>query len=322
MPSPCNRGPERHRRLNHSSAMSREAQIILQSWSSPIWVDGTLSLTALVYVRGWLRIRSLLPEVIPIWRLAAFLGGLLSLWIAIGSPLEAFDDVSLAAHMVQHLLLMAVAPPLILLGAPSLPFLRGLPRSIVRGSVGPVLRSAPVKWLGRFLTNPAICWLVATIALIGWHVPAAFELALRSDAWHDVEHICFLTTSLLFWWPVIQPFPSGTTRHQWSIPLYLFLGTLPGGALGAFLTFCDRVLYPSYAAVPGVFGVSPLEDQVIAGALMWVLGMFVYTLPAIAITLRLLAPQSGRVPGADRQHGTRFPSVWTQDAQANARRGL
>lgn len=273
--------------------MSPEAHAILQSWSSPMWVDVTLTLMALVYVRGWLRIRSLLPEVIPIWRLAAFLSGLLSLWVAIGSPLEAFDDVLLAAHMVQHLLLMAVAPPLVLLGSPSLPFLRGLPQWIVRRAVGPVLRCAPVKWLGHFLTNPAICWLVATIALIGWHVPAAFELALRSDAWHDVEHICFLTTSLLFWWPAIQPFPSGSTWTRWSIPLYLFLGTLPGGALGAFLTFCDRVLYPSYAAAPRVFGVSPLEDQVIAGALMWVFGTFVYTVPAIAITLQLLSPQRG-----------------------------
>jgi cytochrome c oxidase assembly factor CtaG len=230
--------------------------------------------------------------VIPSWRLAAFLTGLLSLWVAIGSPLEAFDDVSLTAHMVQHLLLMAVVPPLVLLGAPTLPFLRGLPQWIVRGVVGPILRFAPVKWLEHILTNPAICWFVATVALIGWHVPAAFELALRSEAWHDVEHICFLTTSLLFWWPAIRPFPSGSTWPLWSIPLYLFLGTLPGGALGAFLTFCDRVLYPSYAAAPRLFGVSPLEDQVIAGALMWVFGTFVYTVPAIAITLQLLTPQS------------------------------
>jgi putative membrane protein len=272
--------------------MSSEAQSILHSWSSPIWVNVTLLFTALIYTRGWLRIRSLFPGIIPIRHLAAFLGGLLSLWVAIGSPLEAFDDMSLTAHMVQHLLLMAVAPPLLLLGAPSLPFLRGLPQWIVRRALGPVLRSAPVKSLGHVLINPAICWLAATAALIGWHVPAAFELALRSNAWHDVEHISFLTTSLLFWWPAIQPFPSGSTWPRWSIPLYLFLGTLPGGALGAFLTFCDRVLYPSYAAAPRVFGVSALTDQVIAGALMWVFGTFVYTVPAIAVTLRLLSPQN------------------------------
>jgi putative membrane protein len=271
--------------------MSPEAHAVLQTWSSPTWINVTLVLTAVAYARGWLSIRRLLPALIPFWRLSAFLSGLLSLWIAIGSPLSAFDDVSLTAHMVQHLLLMAVAPPLLLLGTPSIPLLRGLPQWIVKGAVGPFLRWHPVKWLGRFLTHPAVCWTAATVALIGWHIPAAFELALRSEAWHDVEHICFLSTSLLFWWPVVLPFPSGGTWSRWSLPVYLFLATLPGGALGAFLTFCDRVLYPSYAAAPRLFGISPLEDQIIAGALMWVFGTFVYTIPAVVITIRLLSPQ-------------------------------
>jgi len=271
--------------------MSPEAHAVLQTWSSPTWINVTLVLTAVAYARGWLSIRRLLPVLIPFWRLSAFLSGLLSLWIAIGSPMSAFDDVSLTAHMVQHLLLIAVVPPLLLLGTPSIPLLRGLPQWIVRSVVGPFLRWQPVKWLGHFLTHPAVCWVVATVALVGWHIPATFELALRSEAWHDVEHICFLSTSLLFWWPVVLPFPSGGTWSRWSIPVYLFLATLPGGALGAFLTFCDRVLYPSYATAPRLFDISPLEDQILAGALMWVFGTFVYTIPAVVITIRLLSPQ-------------------------------
>lgn len=281
--------------------MSPEAQEILQSWSSPIWVNVSLCVTVVVYVRGWLRIRTLLPNLIPSWRLAAFMGGLFSLWIAIGSQLAAFDDVSLTVHMVQHLLLMAVVPPLILLGAPSLPFLRGLPLWSLRGVVGPLFRWEPAKKLAHFFTQPAVCLLVATVALIGWHVPAAFELALRSESWHEVEHLCFLATSFLFWLPAIQPFPSDATWPRWSIPLYLFLGTLPGGALGAFLTFCDRVLYPSYASAPRLFGVSPLEDQIIAGALMWVFGTFVYTFPAVVITVRLLSAQSAHQAALDSE---------------------
>jgi cytochrome c oxidase assembly factor CtaG len=169
--------------------MSPEAQAVLQTWSSPTWINVTLVLTAVVYARGWLSIRILLPALMPIWRLVAFLSGLFSLWIALGSPLSAFDDVSLSAHMMQHLLLMVVAPPLLLLGAPSIPFLRGLPQWFVTGAVGPFLRSQPVKWLGHFLTHPAVCWIVATVALLAWHVPSAFELALRSESWHEVEHI-------------------------------------------------------------------------------------------------------------------------------------
>lgn len=277
-------------RLNGSAAMSAEAQKILESWSSPFWVNVALSLTTFAYLRGWLRLRNLLPDLIPIWRLVAFLSGLFFLWVAIGSPLEAFDDASLSAHMVQHLLLMAVVPPLALLGAPALPLLRGLPERLVRRVVGPTLRWIPVQRLGHSLTQPVVCWLSATVALIAWHVPAAFELALRSDGWHEVEHACFLSTSLLFWWPVVQPFPSGARWPQWSIPLYLFFGMLPSGALGAFLAFCDRVLYPTYESAPRIFGVSPLEDQIFAGVLMWVFGTFVCLVPAVFLILRFLSP--------------------------------
>jgi cytochrome c oxidase assembly factor CtaG len=268
--------------------MTTEAQAILESWSAPIGVNLTLCLAGLVYAKGWLRLHRVSPTLISTWRLAAFLAGIVSLWIAIGSPLEAFDDVSLSLHMVQHLLLMAVAPPLILLGAPALPLLRGLPR-MIRGAVGQFLCWPPAQRLGRVLIDPAVCWLAATVALIAWHIPAAFELALRSDSWHEIEHACFFATSLMFWWPVIQPFPSVARWPGWSIPLYLFLGTLPGGALGAFLTFCDRVLYPSYGSAPMIFHVSPLEDQVFAGALMWVFGTFVYTVPAVILTVRFLS---------------------------------
>jgi len=269
--------------------MTPDTQAILESWSAPIGVNVSLCLAALVYTIGWLRLHIVFPSLISAWRFAAFLAGIVSLWIAIGSPLEAFDDVSLSVHMVQHLLLMAVAPPLILLGAPALPLLHGLPRRITRGTVRQVLSWPPAKWLGHVLTNPVVCWIAATVALIAWHIPAAFELALRSDYWHEFEHACFFATSLLFWWPVIQPFPSVARWPGWSIPLYLFLGTLPGGALGAFLTFCDRVLYPSYAAAPVIFNVSLLEDQVFAGALMWVFGTFVYTVPAVILTVRFLS---------------------------------
>ena len=268
--------------------MTSNAQAILESWSAPIGVNVSLCLTGLIYTRGWLHLHKTFPNLISSWRLAAYLAGIFSLWIAVGSPLEAFDDVSLSVHMVQHLLLMAIAPPLILLGAPVLPLLRGFPR-VVRGPVGQFLCWGPAERVGRLLTDPGICWIAATVALIAWHIPAAFELALRSDFWHEVEHACFFATSLMFWWPVMQPYPSVARWPGWSIPLYLFLGTLPGGALGAFLTFCDRVLYPSYAVAPAIFRASPLEDQVLAGTLMWVVGTFVYTVAAVILTVRLLS---------------------------------
>ena len=271
--------------------MSPEVQTVLQSWVLPLPVTCALAVAAVVYMRGWDRLRNLLPNVASIWRLACFMTGLLALWIAIGSPLAAFDDELLSIHMVQHILLMAVAPPLILLGAPALPLLHGLPQSFVRSGLGPLLRWAPLQWLGHVLTHPVFCWLAATVTLIAWHSPSAFEFALRSELWHEVEHACFFTTSILFWWPVVQPWPSVPRWPRWSIPLYLFTGMMANDALSAFLAFCDRVLYPSYASASGIFSISPLDDQALAGALMWVFSSFVYLVPAVAITLQLLSPR-------------------------------
>src|SRR5580704_8135637 len=112
--------------------MNSDAQVVLQSWSAPVAVDASLCLAALFYARGWNRLRVVSNRQFPVWRLAAFLAGVAAVWIAIGSPLEALDDASLTVHMVRHLLLSAIAPLLILLGAPALPLLRGLPQSMAR----------------------------------------------------------------------------------------------------------------------------------------------------------------------------------------------
>jgi putative membrane protein len=275
--------------------MTAQSQAILQTWSVPLGLDATLVLTLLVYARGWLRMRAVSVNLLPAWRLGAFLAGILSVWIAIGSPLDAFDEVLLTVHMMQHLLLMAVAPPLILLGAPALPLLQGLPQSVARKVVGPFLRWGLVKWFGHFISNPAICWFAAIFALIAWHVPAIFDLALRLNWLHVVEHVCFLATGVLFWWPVVQPWPSSPRWLRWSIPPYLFCATLPCDVLSGFLAFCDRVVYSSYLSAPRVFDISPLQDQQCAAALMWVAVTIIFLVPAIIVTLHILSPQKGHI---------------------------
>lgn len=278
--------------------MPAAIQATLQSWVLPIPVTLALVIAALAYLRGWHRLRNVLPNFVSRWQLACLLGGVLALWIAVGSPLAAFDDDLLSIHMVQHILLMAVAPPLILLGAPVLPLLHGLPQRFVRGVLSPFLRWPPVQSLGRVLTHPVFCWLAATVTLISWHSPRAFEFALRSNVWHEVEHACFFTTSILFWWPVVQPWPTIARWPRLAIPLYLFLAMMANDALSAFLAFCDRVLYPSYAGASRLFPISPIDDQALAGALMWVFGSFVYVLPAVVITLRMLLPERLYLPSS------------------------
>lgn len=270
--------------------MRLPVQAAVEPWSLPVPVTLALVLAALVYSRGWLRLRKASPDALPPWRLGAFISGLFSLWIGVGSPLVTFDDELLTIHMVQHVLFMLVAPPLILLGAPALPLLHGLPQRFVRGALGPALRWPPMQGLGRILSHPAVCWVSAMAALVAWHVPWLFDLGLRSDAWHEVEHACFFATGLLFWWPVVQPWPSVARWHRWRIPLYLFMATLPCDVLSAFLAFCDRVVYLPYLTMPRHFSISPLDDQECAAALMWACATFAYLIPAVIVTVQLLSP--------------------------------
>lgn len=256
----------------------------------PIAATLTLFVVALVYLRGWYRLRNSPPNVLSWWRLAAFGGGALLLWGAV-APLGVLDHQLLIAHMVQHLLLMTGAAPLILLGAPVITLLHGLPHRFVVGILTPLLRWPPVAGLGRILTHPAFCWLASTATVIGWHIPVLFELGMQSQMWHEIEHESFFAAGLLFWWPVVQPWPSLARWPEWGIPLYLFVATLPCDALSAFLTFCGRVVYPHYVSMHHLFDISALGDQECAGALMWVWVTFVYLAPAAVITIKMLSPR-------------------------------
>ena len=250
----------------------------------PILISALLIVAASVYACGWLRLRT--PDF---WHAGSFLLGLFFIWVAVASPLAALDHQLLTAHMVQHLLLMTLAPPLVWLGAPLKPLLQGLPRGFVQVIVTPMSRSAPMQTMGKALTHPLVCWLGATCTLMGWHIPALFTLGIQSQMWHGIEHVSFLATGLLFWWPVVQPQPGSLRRSDWSILLYLFLATLPCDILSGFLVFCDRVVYPLYFTSPRPFGLSPLQDQQCAGALMWTVVTVVYVIAGSVLTVRLLA---------------------------------
>jgi len=266
----------------HHTAMGSSGSLVLLT---------VILFVALVYVRGWLHLRSDSATSIAPWRASSFLLGLFLIWVAMASPLAALDEQLLTVHMIQHLLLMTLAAPLIWLGAPVMPLLRGLPRRLMQGVVGPLFRSPAVQRLGRAVAQPTFCWLAATAALIVWHVPAVFTLGLKSGAWHMVEHASFLVTGLLFWWPVIQPWPSVARWPELSIILYLFLATLPCDILSGFLVFCDRVVYPVYFSASQPFGLSALADQECAGALMWTCVTVVYLVTGTIVTARLLSPR-------------------------------
>ncbi|HMB81063.1 MAG TPA: cytochrome c oxidase assembly protein [Vicinamibacterales bacterium] len=188
---------------------------------------------------------------------------------------------SVLMHMVRHVILGAVLPPLVWLIAPLL-----LPAS----GRSPRARVVLTPFV-RALTHPVTTWLAGTLTVIGWHIPAAFELAQRSGTWHAVQDASFLLTGLLFWWPVVRPWPAAERMSQAMMPLYLFAATLPCDALSAFLVFSDRVAYHRHLLDPARAGMAALADQQVAGAFMWVAITFLYLVPALVMTVHTLSPE-------------------------------
>src|SRR5260370_13201614 len=194
---------------------------------------------------------------IPARKAGSFLFGLALVWMAWGSPLAAYDHSLLTVHMIKHLLLMTFAPPLILLGEPMKVFWGKTPL-MARSTLGRVWQRPIVQRLARIAANALLCWTASALTLIAWHVPTLFALGVRSEIGHTVEQAMFLGTGLLFWWPVIQPWPSTSPGRRWSTLLYLFLAALPCDILSGFLVFSDLVAYPVNFSTPRLFGFSVL----------------------------------------------------------------
>ena len=263
-------------------------------------VNGIFVFAASGYLCGWVCLRSDPSNRIPAWRASSFLLGLTLIWVAVASPISALDHESLTVHMLKHLVLMTLAPPLIWMSKPAKTFSQVLSRQLVDRLIPSASQARPRK-IARVLAKPEFCWVAATAVLIGWHIPAVFTLALQSPAWHLFEQTTFLASGLLFWLPVIQPSP-GTWDSDISVILYLFFATLPCDILAGFLVFCDRAIYPIYLPSTHLFGFSPLVDQQYAAALMWTSVTLVYFAAAGILTMRLLSPPNSRLaPGTVEQ---------------------
>lgn len=264
------------------------AAAALASWTIDLRIIAVLVFTLVVYWRGWRHQHRTFPNARDYNRLICFAAGLLCIFIAIASPLDTFDSFFLSAHMTQHLLLMMVAPPLLLLGDPVLPMLYGLPKGFVKEGLGPFITWPPLRRVAHWLTSPILAWLLFNISTLLWHVPVLYETVLHSSFWHAVQHACFFWTAILFWWVVIEPGPVHSRWPQWIGIPYLLLADLANTILAAIFIFSGEVLYPSYQAIH-TGTMTPLEDQAAAGAIMWVPGSIVYLVPATAIAVRMFS---------------------------------
>jgi cytochrome c oxidase assembly factor CtaG len=261
---------------------------VFSSWNLDPWLLIPALVIGLLYARGWSRQHKRAPHRFGFPQLISFYAGLITLLLALISPLDTFAGWLLTVHMIQHLLLMMVGPALILYGNPYLPLLAGMPRSFLKDGVAPFFASVTLRRVARFVTHPVFCWTAFVFTTIAWHTPPMYQLALNSPTWHAVEHVCFLTTALLFWSPIIQPYPLVPQMPRWSIIPYLFFADFQNTALSAFLIFYERVLYPAYETVPRIAGMTVLEDQAAAGAIMWVASSIFFLIPVGLITIEVL----------------------------------
>jgi putative copper resistance protein D len=250
---------------------------MLATWPlSPAVALGLLG-AGLLYVEADRRVRTRAAVHAARARRRFFMAGLAVIFVALQSPLDVQATRWLSLHMVQHLLLTMVAAPLLVLGAPVTLALRtASPRA--RGWLLAALRSFPV----RLLSNPLVAWSLFFFVLWASHFTSLYEAALRSDAVHEMEHVAYLVSALLFWSPVVGTDPSPSRLSHPAKVLYLFLSMPPMAFLGLAIFSAGHVLYPTYAALEGA--ARALADQRAAGALMWTGTMFLIV-PALAFVL-------------------------------------
>ncbi|HWK81124.1 MAG TPA: cytochrome c oxidase assembly protein, partial [Thermomicrobiales bacterium] len=255
---------------------------LLDAWKADPWVLIAALVAGWLYARGIGHLNEMGtrtgrgPLVGPA-RIAAFSAGLLTLVLALSSPLDTATATIFSAHMIQHVLLVAVAPPLILLGLPTTVFLNGVPRGWRRPLATLPHRIPGLAVLLGVLTMPAVAWLVHAGTLWAWHIPWLYDAAVQNERLHAVEHATFVITALLYWWTIV---PAGAHTRNALGPamgiLSVFAMGMQSAALGIILTFWSTPIYPVYVGRSELWHISALSDQRLAGLIMWIPAGSVY----------------------------------------------
>ncbi|MEE8337491.1 MAG: cytochrome c oxidase assembly protein [Dehalococcoidia bacterium] len=279
-----------------------------QVWSIDPEVLIPVALAAFFYLNGLTRWRER-SRLHSRWRTASYCGGLAVLLLALESPIDYLGEHHFAFHMVQHELIVMLAVPLILLGAPTTPSLLGLPRVLRMGVVRRLLGARAVRGLYRFATRPLVAGGLLIVTLYLWHLaPGWYDAALESELLHGVEHLSYIALGVLFWWVVIDPKP---LRSRLGYPLrmvYLLVASTPKHFLGALIAFAGDPLYEAYRTAEPVFALSIGDDQAIAGLIMWALSQMMF-LVVIAIVFFIWAQRSERAQREQDDERTRLAAA-------------
>lgn len=241
-----------------------------QAWHFDPYISIPIALAAFLYLRGLFRWERRSREH-PWWRTACYLGGIALLLLALQSPLDPLGLHHFTFHMIQHELVMMIAIPLILLGAPTTPTLRGMPVWMRHHVVRPAMKQPLLRGLYRFLTFPIIGVASFVLVLWMWHLmPGWYERALQDELVHDLQHLSMAGAAVLFWWNVIDPKPLRSRIPHLARILYLFAAGVPKVFLAAILTYADDPFYAGYLGVRSILDLTPIEDQQLGGLIMWV----------------------------------------------------
>lgn len=269
----------------------------LDPWLAPLWA-ASLALYLLGLRQLW---RSGPGRGVGRAQVAAFIGGWLALGLAMVWPLDALGAWSLAAHMAQHMVLMALVPPLLLAGLPGAVWLAALPTGAAR-RLGTPLRTAGGRRIWRLLGGATLATLLQAAVMWGWHLPAAMELALRNELVHYAMHLCFLGAGLLFWTALLRSLREPALGVGSAVAA-IFTTMLHMGLLSALLVFAARPLYPWYFDRAPLLGLSALHDQQLAGLIMWVPSALPYLVGGVVLVAAWLARSERHTAGTERRQG-------------------
>ena len=257
-------------------------------WNWQPWILASLALAALGYSRGLIRLHRRLERqaLVGAGAIAAFYGGLAILFIALVSPLDSIAEELFWVHMIQHLLLLLVAAPLLVLGRPAIVWLWAFGRG-GRRQIGHLWAASGLHRAVEVAMHPILVWAVFCGVFIFWHFPGPYQWALRDEGLHTFEHLSFLLTALMFWSIVIEP--SGRRRLEYG-PTMVFVVTaaILSGLPGALIALAPRPLYTAHAEGAAAWGLTLLQDQQLAGIVMWIPGGFIYLVAVAFVFVRWL----------------------------------
>jgi putative membrane protein len=279
-------------------------------WNWEVWILVCLGLAVFGYAYGLRRLNAhARARIFGVWRMVSFAAGIGTLFAALISPLDALDDQLFSAHMVQHLLLMMVAAPLLVWSRPAMAFLWAFPIS-TRRVIGRLWIRGGLQRGVHALMSPFVVWLMCSTVLWFWHLPGPYDRALANEAVHTLEHCCFFITALMFWSLVIEPF--GRRRLDYGSTL-IFVATLgvQNGLLGALLTLAGHPFYGAHANTTAAWGLTPLEDQQLAGIIMWIPASVIHltSLGVLFVLWMQNAEREARLAASMRVKTSSWPAI-------------